>query len=68
MHTLLDIDTDPFTRQELTLAKKQITEGKACGDDMVPSEVMKRADLDEIILDFCNKALINGKFLTSGST
>ena len=59
MHTLLDIDTDLFTRQELTLAKKQITDGKACGHDMISPDVIKSVDLDDIILDFCNKALIN---------
>ena len=59
---ILIIDTDPFTREEqLSLAKKQTTEGKACGDDMISPEIMKRADFDDIILDFCNKALINGE-------
>ena len=28
---------------------------------MISPEVMKRVDLDDIILDFCNKALINGE-------
>lgn len=53
----LNISTDPFTVEELQLARKKITEGKACGDDGVPPEVIKRCDLDDIILRFCNRAL-----------
>ena len=41
-------------------AKKQIVEGKAFGDDGIPPEVMKRIDVDDIILDFCNTALCDG--------
>ena len=41
-------------------AKKDIREGKACGEDGIPPEVIKRVDLDDIILDFCNSALCNG--------
>lgn len=61
IHDTLDIDVDPFTSNELATAKKQITEGKAFGDDGIAPEVMKRVDIDDIILDFCNKALINGE-------
>ena len=60
-HGPLDIDTAPFTEDELTKAKKQITEGKAYGEDGIAPEVMKRVDLDDIILDFCNKALMDGE-------
>ena len=60
IHGPQNIDTNPFTREELRLAKKQLTEGKAPGDDGVAPEVIKRVDLDDIILDFCNKALTGG--------
>ena len=61
IHPLQDINTDPFDRGELAEAKKQISEGKAYGDDAIPPEVMKRVDMDEIVLDFCNRALCNGE-------
>ena len=59
VHPLLDIKTDVFDQNELGDAKKQISEGKAYGDDRIPPEVLKRVDIDHIILDFCNRALIN---------
>ena len=37
-------------------------EGKASGEDLhIPPEVLKRCDLDDIVLDFCNDALLEGK-------
>ncbi len=38
-----------------------IREGKCFGGDGIPPEVLKRCDLVEIILDFCNQALLNNK-------
>ena len=32
--------------------------GKSCGEDGIPSEVLKRCDMDAIILSFCNNALV----------
>lgn len=61
MHPPLSINTDPFSRGEFLEAKKQIVEGKACGEDGIPPEILKRVDIDEIILDFCNVALCDGK-------
>lgn len=61
IHPPLDIDINPFTPEELAQAKKQIVEGKAFGDDGISPEVMKRVDLDEIILKFCNDALTKGE-------
>ena len=61
IHPPLDIDTNPFTLEELRLAKKQIVEGKAYGDDGISPEVFKRVDIDEIVLKFCNDALCEGK-------
>ena len=57
----LDINSEPFTLAEYKTAKAVIKEAKACGDDGIAPEVLKRCDLDEIILDFCNNALLHGK-------
>ena len=57
----LNISTDPFTIEELKSARKKIVEGKACGPDGVTPEVMKRCDLDDIILKFYNGALESGE-------
>ena len=61
IHPLLDIKISPFDKEELEEAKKDITEGKAHGDDGIPPEVMKNVDLDDIVLDFCNRALCYGE-------
>ncbi|MEE8288342.1 MAG: reverse transcriptase domain-containing protein [Nitrosomonadaceae bacterium] len=55
----VDIKEGPFTKDEYNKVKESLTEGKACGEDGIPPEVLKRCDLDDIILDFCNKALID---------
>ena len=57
----LDIETGPFTLEEYRTAKTSIKEGKACGDDNIAPEVLKRCDLDHIVLDFCNNALQYGQ-------
>ncbi len=41
-------------------AKKALTEGKACGEDSITPEILKRCNLDDIILEFCNIALSSG--------
>ena len=41
------------------LGKEVIKEGKSCGVDEIRPEVLKRCNIDEIILYFCNKALID---------
>lgn len=61
IHGPLDINTDPFTLEEYRIAKTSIKEGKACGDDNIAPEVLKRCDLDQIVLDFCNQALTKGE-------
>jgi len=61
IRTTLDIEPGPFTIHELSEAKKQLVEGKACGDDGIPAEVIKRANIDRIVLNFCNEALSNNK-------
>jgi len=47
--------------EEYAKAKKSITEGKICGEDWITPEVVKRCNIDSIILDFCNTALIERK-------
>ena len=57
----LDIKTGPFTMDEYKKVKKKITEGKAFASDKVPPEVLKRCDLDDIILQFANELLVKGE-------
>ena len=57
----LAIDDGPFTIEEFHKAKKTISEGKACGEDRITPEVIKRCQLDEEFLDFCNQALMEQK-------
>ena len=56
-----DISTAPFTAEELREAKRRIKDNKACGEDGIPPEVLKRCDLDDIVLKYCNTALTEGK-------
>ena len=60
VHPPQNIETDPFTLEELQLAKKQIVEGKAFGDDGISPEVLKRVDIYDIVLKFCNNTLCDG--------
>ncbi|XP_072049998.1 uncharacterized protein [Amphiura filiformis] len=57
----LPIRTDPFDKVEYQKAKEAIKEGKSFGEDGIPPEVIKRCNLDEIILDFCNKAFVSNE-------
>ena len=61
VHPPLNIGTGPFTLDEYRKAKSSIKEGKAWGDDNIAPEVLKQCDLDQIVLDFCNNALLKGK-------
>ena len=54
----LNIKTTPFDKEEYEKAKQSTTEGKSCGEDGVTPEVLKRCNIDSIILDFCNAALL----------
>ena len=53
----LDIKTGPFDQEEYEKAKRSLVEGKSCEEDGIPPEVLKRCDMDAIILSFCNNAL-----------
>ena len=56
----LDIYTGPFTIQEFQTVKKALVEGKTAGPDGIAPEVLKRCDLDDIILGFANDLIGNG--------
>ena len=52
------VDTE-FTIDEVQDAKKRLSEGKAAGEDGIMPEILKRCDIDDILLHFANKLLIN---------
>lgn len=51
-------DDGPFTLGELAGAKTTVGVGKSAGPDGIHAEVLKNCDLDNIILEFCNLALV----------
>ena len=57
----LDIDDGPFTVTELAQAKGTLRAGKSAGPDGIPPEVLKNCDLDDIMLEFSNQALLQNK-------
>ena len=57
----LGIKEGAFTQEEYQRAKKAIVEGKAGGEDGVSPEVLKRCQVNDIILEFCNTALLHHK-------
>ncbi|KAJ8384844.1 hypothetical protein AAFF_G00197540 [Aldrovandia affinis] len=56
--TNLEIDDGPFTATEFATVKSTLKEGKSAGPDGIPQEVPKNCDLDDIILEICNQALM----------
>ena len=54
----LEIKRGPFDINEYKREKIIIKEGKSCGMDEIRPEVLKRCYLDAIVLQFCNRALI----------
>lgn len=52
----LPIRTDPFVVYELLVAINQLKNGKACGEDGIPAEVIKYCNIQDIILHFCNES------------
>ena len=55
----LNIDDGPFTAAEFIRVKSTLKQGKSAGPDDIPPEVFKNCNLDDIILDICNLALMN---------
>ena len=51
----LNIIDDAFTMEELSKAKTQLSEGKAAGNDGIVAEVIKRINVDDLLLHFCNR-------------
>ena len=57
----LDIKTGSFDQEEYEQASTSLVEGKCCREDGITSDVLKRCDMNEIILSFCNNALVREK-------
>ena len=53
----LQIEDSDFTIEELESVKKHLQDGKQTGPDNIPTEVLKRCDLDDIILEYANRLL-----------
>ena len=54
------INTGPFTPDEYQAVKKKLILGKSKDPDGFTTDVLKLCDIDEIVLQFCNKVLIDG--------
>lgn len=58
--TDIDIDDSMFTIAELKRVKSSLRQGKSAGPDGIPPEVFKHCELDDILLNICNTALMKG--------
>ena len=59
--TDVNVEEGPFTMIEFLKIKRDLSERKSAGEDGIVVEVIKRCNFDEVILEFCNKALDNQK-------
>ena len=57
----MGIKEGAFTQEEYQRAKKAIVEGEAYGEDGVSPEVLKRCQVNDIILEFYNTGLLHHK-------
>ena len=57
----VEVADTAFVLEEVVVAKKQVKEGKSPGEDDIMPEVLKRINIDDIILDFSNKVLLENK-------
>lgn len=57
----LPIPDGPFSMEEYQKAKASIKCGKSCGEDGVTPEVLKYVPVDDLALDFINRAYESGK-------
>ena len=57
----LGIEDGAFTLSELREAKKQVSFGKAPGEDGMLPELLKVVDIDDIILNISNNFYVEGK-------
>lgn len=58
--TNVNISDTEFILEEVIEARKQVKEGKAPGEDSIMPDVLKRINIDDIILKFSNKVLLDG--------
>ena len=54
----LNINDGPFTTEEFAKVKAYLRQGKSAGPDGIPPEVIKNCNLDDVILEICNQALM----------
>lgn len=54
----LRIDDGPFSTKEYIKVKASLRLGKSAGPNGIPPEVVKQCQLDDIILEVCNQALL----------
>ena len=57
----LDINDGPFSAEEYAKVKSTLKLGKSAGPDNIPPEVYRSCELDDIILEICNLALIHNE-------
>ena len=57
--TDVKIRDDAFSMEEYVRVKSSLVDGKACGEDGIESKILKHCYLDDIILEFCNTALVD---------